>query len=419
MLLCYNLAMLNLDAKYELRKSGFLDVTSISYLKDLYLPIISHEAFFLYLYLAEVIKDGSEISGTMKKLIVNSTLSSQSFQVAKRALESIGLINTYSKNDEDEYLIVVYDPHTPKKFLNNLVLAGLLSNSVGKEKFAKITEKYKIEKVGKEYKDVSASITDTYMISFDLEDLKSIDNEEFIGRNVNTIKTNFSDIKLLSYLKKTYQMNENALSDEELEFITGLGSLFGMKEKMIGDLVSQSYIQTLTKGSRLDKNKLKRLCQTYAKSYKVAEIKVDKKTKINSNSDWGQKINYYESISPREFLEKKQNNVSLASSDFMLLSDLMSEYKFSNGMINALIDYVLTVKDGEINANYVKKIATTLLRKDVRNTLDVINSLYKLQPTPKVEEAKQEIVQEENNVDLSSEDEISEEDIDKYIYGNI
>lgn len=46
-------------------------------------------------------------------------------------------------------------------------------------------------------------------------------------------------------------------------------------------------------------------------------------------------------------------------------------------MINALLDQVLKTKNGELSKNYVLKIATTLVRKGCKNTLDCLEEFNK------------------------------------------
>lgn len=368
--------MIDLEVNYTLEKYGFLDGSSFTYLKDLYLPIISHDAFFLYIYLTELIKDNELLKGKYGDLIASSTLSAQEFMLARISLESIGLVTTYKNKNTNEITIVVVDALTPKKFFSNLSLAGLLVQTIGKEKYDKLVKKYSFVSNKKDLQDISAKFSDSYTLDFKLTDIASSEKANLLGRNLNVIRDDFDDMKLFASLTKNYGIKVNALSEEEVNYLHGMGSLLGMSEKMVAALAADNYESKASYGNRIDKAKFKKQANVYVKTYKVADIKVNKKTNIEGDSEVAQKIKYYENISPREFLKNAQKGVDVVPSDLNLLESLSMEFRMTNGMINALIDYVLNAKNGDLSSNYVKKIASSLIRKNCHDTLDVMNALY-------------------------------------------
>ena len=396
--------MLDVSNEIKVIKRGLLPFESVEFIFDLYLPLIGNEATFLYLFLMNNVKN-NEFNGKLGDLIQASKMEMQSFILAKKTLESIGLLSFYENKKENKFLLIVNDAYTPKAFFTNLVLKGLFIQNCGEERTKKILEKYNVSINTKGYNDVSAKINDTFVIDFNSNFAEIDQKEDLVGLNKNTIKDSFSDVKLLNYLKKNTQIKINSLTEDEIDFIHKVATLYGMKEKDVGGLVADCFIPEEPIGNKIDRNKLKRNAKTYVRSYKISKNKTESKTFINSTSDVANLVNMYESISPRKFLMSKQNDVEPSDADKNLIEELSFEMGFSNGIINALLDYVLRTKSGELSKNYVLKIATTLIRKGCKNTLDCLNLL-----NPSKRENKSDFVK--TNFDKTENAEISTNNLD-------
>ena len=79
-------------------------------------------------------------------------------------------------------------------------------------------------------------------------------------------------------------------------------------------------------------------------------------------------------------------------------------------MINTLIDFVLTKKDGELSKNYILKLASTLIRKKCKSTLDVVNVLY--------DESKTTIKSKNEEDQIKNDDSFDEEEVDFSKFAN-
>lgn len=379
--------MIELSSEIKLIKNGLLNFEGSKFLFDLYLPLIGSDATFLYLFFANKVKK-EEDDSTLEKLVNESQLNLQNFLLAKKTLESIGLISFFKKKNEEKYLLIVTDVLTPKNFFNNLTLKGLFCQRVGSEEAEKILKKYEIKRSYKDYDNISAKINDSFTIDFNPDFLELNKGMELEGYNKNEIRDDFSLVKFLNYLKKETQIRVNSISDEELDYIKRIATLYGLKEKDIGGILTECFIPEESKGNKVDQAKLKNIARTYVKSYQVSKNKTEKKTKLNSTSDIAALIKYYESISPKEFLKSKQNGVEISEADLNLIETLSFNVGFSNGMINALLDQVLKTKNGELSKNYVLKIATTLVRKGCKNTLDCLEEFNK----KKIDSNKKEVI---------------------------
>lgn len=361
---------------YLLKKRGLLSSDSLSFMMELYLPIIGSDATFLYLFLMNEILLG-ETMFLISDLEIKSRLTRQEFLLAKRSLESIGLLTTYEKDTNPTALLVLSDPETPKNFFNNVVLKGLFINATSEKEFEKVLEKYSLNIDLNGYKDVSASITESFKIEFSMEEINLKNDVELVGRNKGNFKDNFSVVKLNNYLKKNSQLKASSFSDEELEQIRRVSTLYGINEEVCGELVLRSIDITKKLGSKLDLTSLRKNVQTYVKTFNVDAMKTFKAKSeiINSTSDIAKRINFYENTSPRNFIKSKQNNIELVSSDKKIIDYLAFEMHFTDGMINALLDYVMKIKNGDLNKNYIYKIASNLIRGGAKDTLSVLELL--------------------------------------------
>lgn len=413
---------------YILKKRGLLASDSLKFIMDLYLPIIGETAAFLYLFLMNKINKG-EVSGNYDDLIVKSYLSNQNFLLARQNLESIGLLNTYKKDDDSEIVFVLNDPETPKNFFDNFILKGLFITSSNEEEYKRIMSQYAVDLNLKKYKDIGASVQDSYKIEFDYDVIENGKKVELVGRTKNPLKDNFSDVKLLNYLCKNFQLSANSLSEEEVNNIHRVATLHGLNEAGIGQLCGECLNLLNKRGNKIDILKLRKLAQIYVKNFDVTKIgkKLNtKKMQINSGSDAIKKVKYYESMSPYMFLREKQDGIDPVMSDRKIIDKLAFDMGLSDGMINALLDYTLTKCDGSLNEVFVMKVASTLIRKKVNDTLGVVENLYTKQfdsvNNVKNEASKNIITQkpkessffdqfdDENLLDSSKYDDIDDED---------
>lgn len=406
---------------YLLKKRGLLSSDSLSFMMELYLPIIGKDATFLYLFLMNQILLG-EVSFLISDLEVRSRLTRQEFLLAKKALESIGLLSTYQKATNPTILLVLSDPETPKNFFNNIVLKGLFVNATSEQEFEKVLNKYALNINLKGYEDISASVTDSFKIEFSMEEINLKNDVQLVGRNKGNFKDNFSTTKFNNYLKKTSQLTINSFSEEELSNIRRISTLYGISEELCGELVLKSIDASKRIGSKLDLMALRNNVQVYVKTFNLDAFKTFKKTEIvNSNSDIAKRINFYENTSPRNFIKSKQNNIELVNSDKKIIDYLAFEMHFTDGMINALLDYVMRIKNGDLNKNYILKIASNLVRGGATDTLSVLEALEgkkdtvitsNTQTQTKKNETSSRIVIDDSVIDSSSIEVDDDEDYD-------
>ena len=75
----------------------------------------------------------------------------------------------------------------------------------------------------------------------------------------------------------------------------------------------------------------------------------------------------------------------------MVVNSISSKFRLPNSVINAIVDYVLTVNDNVLSKPFAEKIAGSVAREGISTAIDAMNYLKKVsskrkKPNQKVEE---------------------------------
>jgi replication initiation and membrane attachment protein DnaB len=359
--------------EYTIETSSPLLEGEEAYIFDFYLPIIGYKAVFLYLYLRRKVND--KIGKLNEDEIDKETyMSNQVFLFARRLLESVGLLNTYSAKDGN-LLLVLVNPLSPSDFVSDVVLKGLFISIAGEDRFVKLSEKYLAQTVDlKSYKEITSSITDNFKVDFDPNIVK-IDPGKVVVKNRSYGKLSFDEKKFYRSLKKAIgPIVLPFFSDIELKVIGFYNNLFGYEEDVLADIVGHSINDEEVVGKKLDIEKFKKNISSNLLGdgfYK----KKGRKVGVDGDSEVALKIELYESTAAEKFMLNKQDGAPLSSADKNLIEDLAYKFHLSNGVINALTDYVLEATNGQFNRSYVEKLATSLLRAHVEDALSAYRYL--------------------------------------------
>ena len=392
--------MINLDSQFEIKSRGILDSESSVSLFDFYQPLIFSDGVYLYQFLVHSFKNGAK-KGTIGDLVALSGLTFEKFLVAKKSLESVNLISTYVRNNKDFYALVLNDPLPAKDFLNHIVLSGLLKGTIGEERFDTLVKKYSHNINLDGFVDVSAAISDSYQLDFEYA-TNNIDG--LVGRTKVHLKENFSSTKLFKITEKRFGILPSSFTDDEIAKIEHIATLFALNEEVMAQIVNSSFTLMAEFGKKFDEEKAKKLAELQLKSHPRAQKKYETKTELNSESDVAKQISYYESMSPFVFLKSKQNDIDVSQADAKIIEMLSYDFGFSNGMVNALLDYVLETKNGELNKKYIEKIAATLVRKNSENTLNVLENLYKFNVKHTYPKNEEKPVKEDVEIEFDPDD---------------
>ncbi|MGP1414104.1 MAG: DnaD domain protein [Bacillales bacterium] len=366
--------MFTIESNYSIKKRSFLSNDTNKFLFDLYLPLTGYKSCYLYLFLVNEYLF-NEKNGKIKDILDKNNLSFDDFYKSKKTLESLGLIKTLS--NENNFIFVLYSPLFPNDFFNNEILFNLFLNKVNEEYKNKTLKKYELDFIDPNYIDISANMNASFELNFQEEErLKQEKNKiNLITNNKNLIYGNFNKDKFYSYLKSKSKISEEEISFEELQKIEKLANLYNVKEDVIAYIVIDSFDFSKEDGNKVNFSYCEKRCISEIRKNKAFNKKKSK-SNINSNSEIAYKINFYENISPRDFLKQTQNGIEPISSDLNLIAYLSSNLGLSNGTINVILDFCLKKNLNTLNKNYIEKIASSILRNNINNAFDCYNYLF-------------------------------------------
>ena len=180
---------------YEIRIASLVSNVDKDVVIELYQPLIGSTAVMLYLTLLKQKRNENdeEFVFTHEYLMGLMQLSPNNLLTARHALEGVGLLRSYEKQEGDSryFIYVIYAPKTPKAFFDDVLFKGLLVQMLGQKEAKRLASHYKVDlEIEKDFKEVSASFVDIFNPNYDDPAFKK-----------DFGKFNFSQILLHSFLK--------------------------------------------------------------------------------------------------------------------------------------------------------------------------------------------------------------------------
>lgn len=368
---------INLETKITLYSNTMLSDYNVFLIQELYMPIVGSDGVSLYCSLSNKFRMNKRTL-TFADFTSYLCVSLNDLLNAKKKLEAVGLISSHAKKDaeEKEVSIILYSPKSPRKFFDDIVLKGLLKQRIGTKNAAELKDFFKMERLdNSNFVDESASFSDVFSVDFDGKDFKyEPENNEFLMEFVSkpsTLKFDFEH-----FFKNLFDrcgVSKEAFTIDEKNTISSLANLYGYNEEVMIDLVIDCY-NTVEK--RLQTEKLKKICF----NQQVITKQVIKKTSksmadSSSNNPLALKVKIMDKYTPFQYLKLKQNNIAPVQSDMNILTTLATRLGLTNGVINALVDYVLETNNNILSKNLVEKIGASLVRAGFDNAYDAMNYL--------------------------------------------
>ena len=375
-----------------LKEKDYLEVSVNSLIADydrltltnLYQPIVGYKAISVYFTLLSEF-DNQKINPIINHEVIfaRTQMNAGEFVSARMRLEGIGLLKTFVSDLKGMklYQYELYAPETPQRFFNNALFYGLLMQTIGEVEANKLKKMYAV-KSQPEGKEITATFAEVYSPDYEnplfMKAAEDSSGDNIITRQSAKLATEFSYELFADALSKISQIKVESFSTKDMKELERLASLYGVSEECVADAVQRHYNPLAEKEKRLD---FEGINQTLAENISFRSLlKMNKKQlsgEVFSETDLGRKINILEKCTPKQYLSIIQNGSIPSASDISIVNDISMKYHLQNGVINAIVDYVVTVNDNILSRPLAEKIAGSVARQGITTAIDTMNYLKK------------------------------------------
>ncbi len=359
---------------YSIQKNGIVSDFDLKVLIRLYQPIIGYTATSLYLTLLNEnsLSPVVATNRTHKRLFALMQINKTDFLLARKKLESIGLLNTKIKENENkialDYLYALQSPKTPNDFFNDTVLNSLLLKSLGEDEFYRTQYFYSdYQPQNDDYIDISSSFEESFVIKpASIKNLSQHYSEKVTKNVVSNLNMDAFVVKMTEHL-----IPKSLFTSAVKKEIARVKMLFDLNEKQLENCVLSSI--------QIDENQKKKInlmlfnqdAEKCGQSTPVLEQPKDE------TSDLFLFAKHLDDSDPYDYYKGLLHIPSLFKNDLYLIKQLQ-DAKMTSGMINAVLYYCVKNKKSDYNFNgYVQKVASSVIKEKCQNAYQVLNYLKK------------------------------------------
>lgn len=350
---------------------------------SLYEPIIGPTAVSLYLTLWSDLdmREDMSISYTHHHLMTILKSSLEIIVDARKALEALGLLKSFKKNDENisEYIYELYSPLNPSEFFNHPILGVLLLNNIGESEYEHLIQYYKRKTLKKDgFEEITSSMNKTFKSVTPNEALKYDIRKQTKG---NLEIDDVIDFNLLEVSIPKGMINSKTFNKKTKELINQLAYIYNIDTMKMSELLRL----VIDEFGLVNKEKLRdaaRKSYEYNHNGNLPTIVYHTqpehlKSPIGDTSNRAKMIYVFENTKPYDFLTSKNKGVKPTARDLKMIESLAVDFALPPGVINVLIDYALRVNDGKLVQKYLEAIASTWSRKGIKTVVDAMNAAEK------------------------------------------
>lgn len=354
--------------RYKVINKTILSELDKKNLINFYAPIIGPIPISLYLVLWQDLYKTEDESEYLIHHHLMSILkcSAKNIKEAREALEAVGLIKTYVKEENVLiYLYELYSPLLPSEFFNHPILNIVLYNNIGAKEYEKLLElnqKKKYDYTG--YTEITKKMDEVYKV----ESIK--ENTDLREREISEIKLNSKiDYELVQNSIPKAELSEKAFNKKTKELIDNLSYIYNLDSLKMIEFIRKS----LNEFGMIDKNLLRLTARKYYQFSSnslptiVYRTQPEYLKKASGDSSLrGKIITLFENVSPYDFLKNKNNGASPTSRDLKLVENLLIDLELTPAVVNVLLDYCLKKNNNKLTVNYVETIAAQWKRANLK-----------------------------------------------------
>ena len=355
---------------YQTKRCYGASSMDLATLTDFYLPLIGPKGFAAYLALTR--DDAS--AHLHKTLLPCLNLTPGEFEDAIASCEAVGLIRTFVKEDSGANLFVycLYAPLHAVEFSADIMLSGTLKGKIGVEGFERLFARHQGENAVDDMEEVSVSFPEYFKPSYDATYyLGKPKDRRSLGKA--TVRTGFDRVSFCRHIE-ALGLRKNALSDNELDEVEKLATLYSLNEPTMADLAYDCLRINAPIGRKLDVSALANKASA-AMPFTYLRKEKGEDSGVKSDTILAQKVRLMDEMPPARYLSILQNGHKPASSDLKLVERLSLQIGLPDPCVNALVEWVLTKNDNVLNAAYCEKIAAAMVREGCRSARDAMDYL--------------------------------------------
>lgn len=341
---------------YKVNRVSEISIQSVESLMWFYQPLIGSQAVAFYLTLnSEGLLQPQFDTHQRLCEVLDCTI--DELLVARKKCEQAFLIKTFHQlqGTRNFYLYECLPPLPIASALIHQVLGRWYYKMMGRESFDQLKHRFVKEFLSTDsFTNVSQSFSSSILSSWD-------DQKETTYQQIKPEKQKSNEHLKITFNTAKFLRNFSALAfpieartAENIRIIEEGGTLYNIDEEKMQVLVSRC---VSLKDKWLDVEKLKK---------KMRETKIQETT-LPDDPFMANSV---------AFLQSKQHGISVSAADKRLIEYLLLEMKLPPEVVNVLIDYALTQNDMRLSRPYVEKIASTLVRLQVKNKEEARDALY-------------------------------------------
>ena len=362
---------------YKVLKESTYSIDDDAYLIDFYAPIVSLKTIMIYLALRNQTGEGEIEFSSFYSLF---QITEGEFVNALESLEALALIKTFllKKTSNNYFTFALYSPRNPQEFFSNVLLIGTLKKFTNEEYISSLEKKYALESLPEGHQDVTTKFQDYFSFDFNGENFNTL-SSNLLSKKTSVISLYFDKKKFISkMIEEIPNFKETSLSKTEYVKVARYAALYNYDEETMASFLSSSinvYNPNKKYGESINFKALETICLDNDKTEYMHKKIAPLDSEVHGDAPIAQTIRAMDRLSSIEFLSKLQNGGKPATSDLKLINTLSTDMGLPDNVINALIFYVLKMKNNVLNNTYVEKLAGSLAREGCQTALDAFNYL--------------------------------------------
>ena len=342
-----------------------------------YQPLTGPDPISLYLILWAEGEDYTTDKMTHYYLMNVLGMSVRSIFEARIALEAIGLLRTWRKDENDSrtFIYELVRPLEAREFFADPLLSMFLFSKIGEQAYRKLRNRFckQVDKQG--FSEVTRTFTDVYKpvhTNVPQDVLEERDTEQGYPFYYEQF-----DFDLLRTGLSEQLVPSSALTAEARQMIAKLAFLYRLSPLEMQKVVVLALDDTM-------KIPLERLKKAAADYYKITISKDAPKLAKTFDSKQAppddakrskeqELLNYLETTPPIQVLRDINKGKEPILASVQLAEDLITKHDMPIGVVNVLLEYVMLTTDMRLPTKYVEKIADHWIRKDLKTAKEAMD----------------------------------------------